>query len=523
MTQLPKDQAPAVTAARVRYEIQSRFSPIKNLTPQRIVTMLEQFDRGILRDAAWMMDKVERTDDMLQTVAPKRKKGLSRQEYDIVAYESWENLGTAAQLEAQKEFLEDFYNRLTTTHALKRNVRGGVRKMIYQMADAIGKEYAVHNISWLPGRDGSLTASLTFTPLWFFEATDGELRFLQSAGQLHGVELEPLRWMVTCGDGLMVASLVAYMFKHLPLKDWLVYSGRCGMPFVANATDAAYGSKEWDDGIEALKSIAQEFAMQHSRGSEISIHDMTVSGELPMPQLVERMDRALAMLWRGADLSTMSSKDGMGASLQQDESDLLVEDDIEMINETLEHALSLPALRWKFGNEVKPLCSFKLTAPDRQDEKAEQDKLHAAADYGVPIDQADYCERLNIVGTGERTKDAVLTPPEKNPAPKNPAATDMANASNEEVSQIAQALAEDFADLQPLLAAVEAAPTPEEYVDALEAFATALREREIDPAQSAYAQLLEAALGTAVVAGASSSQADTIREQDAPTTLDSIK
>jgi phage gp29-like protein len=502
MTQLPKDQAPAVTAARVRYEIQSRFSPIKNLTPQRIVTMLEQFDRGILRDAAWMMDKVERTDDMLQTVAPKRKKGLSRQEYDIVAYESWENLGTAAQLEAQKEFLQDFYNRLTTTHALKRNVRGGVRKMIYQMADAIGKEYAVHNISWLPGRDGSLTASLTFTPLWFFEATDGELRFLQSAGQLHGVELEPLRWMVTCGDGLMVASLVAYMFKHLPLKDWLVYSGRCGMPFVANATDAAYGSKEWDDGIEALKSIAQEFAMQHSRGSEISIHDMTVSGELPMPQLVERMDRALAMLWRGADLSTMSSKDGMGASLQQDESDLLVEDDIEMINETLEHALSLPALRWKFGNEVKPLCSFKLTAPDRQDEKAEQDKLHAAADYGVPIDQADYCERLNIVGTGEMSADAILTPP-KQISDSAPGATDMANATTAEVAQIAEALAEDFADLHPLMAQIEAADTPEDYVDALGALSIALRDREIDPKQSAFAQLLEAALGTAVVDGAS--------------------
>lgn len=79
----------------------------------------------------------------------------------------------------------------------------------------------------------------------------------------------------------------------------------------------------------------------------------------------------------------------------------------------------------------------------------------------------------------------------------------MANATTAEVAQIAEALAEDFADLHPLMAQIEAADTPEDYVDALGALSIALRDREIDPKQSAFAQLLEAALGTAVVDGAS--------------------
>jgi len=47
------------------------------------------------------------------------------------------------------------------------------------------------------------------------------------------------------------------------------------------------------------------------------------------------MDRAIASLWRGSDLSTISA-DNKGASFQQDESDLLLEDAAAMISDTLQ-------------------------------------------------------------------------------------------------------------------------------------------------------------------------------------------
>ena len=42
-----------------------------------------------------------------------------------------------------------------------------------------------------------------------------------------------------------------------------------------------------------------------------------------MPALVERMDRAIAALYRGADLSSISKGEGMGVSLHGEESDML--------------------------------------------------------------------------------------------------------------------------------------------------------------------------------------------------------
>ncbi|MEO0510560.1 MAG: DUF935 family protein [Verrucomicrobiota bacterium] len=505
---IKKNSESKVDISRVRYELQARFNPLKGFTPQKAVRLLEEFDRGILRECAWAMEKIENTDDTIKSVSSKRKKAPSRQPYSIAPYESWEDHGTEAQLQEQTKFLENLFNSLTCTHALERNTRGGVRLAIHQMCDAIGKRYAVHELDWRPQRDGSLELGMTFVPLWFFESTTGLLRFLPRGNNQQGDELEPLGWMVTMGDGLMVATMVNYIYKALPLKDWLTYSERCGMPFVTSATDAKYRSQEWDEGLEALRAIGAEFAAQHSRHAEFKVHDLTAKGQLPYPGMVERAERGIAIIWRGSDLSTMSGEDKMGASLQQDESDILLEDDVDMINETFEHQIVLPALRWKFGRDVKPLCYFKLQAPDRLDEKAEQEKMHKAADYGAEIPMSDYKERLSLPVTADEPQDAILTPAANRAEPAAPSREldDQANATEEELRQLAGTMAEDFEDVLELLQAVEEADTPDEYVAALQALSSALKDRGIDPSQSAFAQLLEKALGTSAAEGAAAVQ-----------------
>lgn len=510
--QLPKGE-PALTTVRVQQDILTRFNPLRNLTPQKVVRMLEEYDRGVLREVAWMMDKVERLDDMTKTVASKRKKALGRLDWSIKPYESWEELGTPRQLENQQKFLRGVYNNVRATHAQERNIRGGIQKAVVQMADAIGKGYAAHELSWETSRSGNLSLSMTFIPLWYFENTTGELRFLPTSGSATGVPLAENQWMVTVGEGLMLATLVAYIYKTLPLKDWLTYSERCGMPFPTMATDATPGSKEWDQAAEALAQVGRDFAALHSRNAEFKIHDLRGSGEMPYPKLVERMDRAIAILWRGSDLGTMSGEDKVGASLQQGESDILIEDDVQMVNETLEFAVSLPALRYRFGQDVQPMCYFALHAPDRLDEKAEQDKMHKAADYGVRIPVSDYRERMNIPG-GEDDRDAVLVPPASAPS-LQPGFNPMANAvqlhaEGENAAAYRRNALERLInarqqDLAPVLAAVdelERETDPDAFAGRLATLEQRLTELLPDPSTSETAKVIEAILGGALVSGA---------------------
>jgi len=401
--------APQITRERIVSDRRLRFNPIRHLSPESLSRALDAFHLGYLRPAALLWDAMERRDDVLQGVAAKRKKAVARLDWEIVAFEPT----PAAQL--HRRALEYFYNNLTATHACEPDQRGGVALLIKQMLDALGKKYAVHEIAWqrrpvtgaVSGEDlprTQLTATFYFAPLWFFEARTGPLRFLKDELAYDGVELAPGQWLVTAGDGLMESCSIAYLFKHLPLRDWLVYCERNGMPGVRGVTEAAPGTPEWDSAREAVRDFGAEFQALMSRGTEITPVDLSTKGELPYPSLVERMDRAMAALWRGADLSTLSKGQGLGASLQADEMALLQEDDAAMISETLNAQVDTVVVRELFG-QVTPQAGFRLKADDDAARLTHLELLERLVKLGAPVAVSGLHERFGLTAPapGEAT------------------------------------------------------------------------------------------------------------------------
>jgi phage gp29-like protein len=383
---------------------------------------------------------MERRDDVLQGVAAKRKKAVARLQWEILPLD---NSPAAARHRAALQF---FYQNLTVTHACDPQERGALALLIKQMLDALGKKYAVHEISWqrLPnpgltiptgtptlnsdnapdpfannsnvsssssqpetttsnaspsthtlGTRTLLTATFRFAPLWFFEARTGPLRFLTEDTAADGLDLAPGQWLVTVGDGLMESSSIAYLFKHLPLRDWLIYCERNGMPGVRGVTDAAPGTPEWDAARDAVRDFGAEFNALMSRGTEIDPIDLASRGELPYPALVERMDRALAALWRGADLSTLSKSNALGASVQSSETDLLEQDDATLVSETLNTQVDAVVIRELFGHE-QPRARFRLLPRQDSARQAYLDLVERLVKLGVPVTLAGLHERLGL-------------------------------------------------------------------------------------------------------------------------------
>ena len=273
------------------------------------------------------------------------------------------------------------------------------------MLDALGKEYAVHEIVWQRSpstiENSSefprtlLTATFRFAPLWFFEARTGPLRFLPEELAYEGIDLAPGQWLVTTGEGLMESCSIAFLFKHLPLRDWLVYCERNGMPGVRGVTEAAPGTAEWDAAREAVRDFGAEFQALMSRGTEISPVDLSTRGELPYPLLVERMDRAMAALWRGADLATISKGQGLGASLQANETTLLQHDDAALVSETLNAQVDTWIVRELFGNE-RPRAGFQLKTDNDAARLTHLELLERLVRLGVPVATAGIHERLGL-------------------------------------------------------------------------------------------------------------------------------
>ncbi len=367
-----------ISAERARRGLQSRFFPIRSLTPESLARQLDEFQAGNFRLVAQTWDAIQRRDDVLQGVASKRKKAVARLGWEVLTIED------TPEAETHRRALEFFYKNLTTTSAVDQNQKGGLVLLIEQMMDSVGKKYAVHEIVWnpvtgqtvdefhgrndedgevLPAQSSSLlTATFRFVPLWFFENRTGRLRFLEKDSSFDGVELDDDAWLVTMGDGLMESCSVAYLYKNLPLRDWLIYSERNGMPGVKGVTDALPGSTEWDQALEAVEDFGAEFHALMGRGTEIEAIDLTARGELPYPKLVERMDKAIIALWRGADLSTLSASSGVGASVQKSETQLIEHHDARIISETLNTQVDRVVIKYLFGTEhVKACIQLKLS------------------------------------------------------------------------------------------------------------------------------------------------------------------
>lgn len=380
-----------VSASRAKTNIEHRFNPIRDLTPEKLGRYLDSFDRGFLRDVALVWDKIRRRDAQAGSVIGKRERAIALLDWEILTTEE------SPEAQAQKEALEYFYNNLRVGHALDGNQVGGFSLLVSQMMSAIGMKYAAHEIIWKPQATAAegprIKAELVQVPIWFFENTTGRLRFIDNEYALYGRDLEENGWLVTVGEGLMEATSVAYIFKNLTLKDWVYYSEKFGQPGIHGKTDAAEDSPEWNRFVEAVQSFGNDFAIVTGLAGEIKELAFGAKGELPFPKLVDYMDRTIAILWRGGDLSTNSAGAGdVGANGQDEERDEIAEADALKISETLNEQLDRPALAYLFATE-EPLAYIRIKNKTRPDVAAERATDQFLIDAGVPVAQEDLAKR----------------------------------------------------------------------------------------------------------------------------------
>ena len=384
-----------VNAAAVYLYRQARFQPIAQLNPESLSWQLSEWNVGTMRRFSLTMDAIENRDAVIKSVTGKLKHALSRRSFEIVKVEGKD----VDQAEADKhaEVLSHFYNNIECTNAIDRNVRGGFSTLVEQMMDAALKKYACHEIVWKPQVDGSLHATFVFVPLWFFENRTGSLRFCGNFAW-DGIPLKDGNWCITVGDGIMEAISVAWMYKTISMRDWLIYSEKHGMPGIVGKTPFSAGSAGFNAIEEAVRAVSTDFSAVIGMQDTIEAVQFGQQGQLPYPPLVEYMDKAISALARGADLSTLSSSSsasgtGQGASLQGDESDLIEQHYGQIISETLNHYVDPYVLKWHFGDDVVPKAYAKLNVPKRKDVTSELAVDNALVAMGVSLSKADACER----------------------------------------------------------------------------------------------------------------------------------
>lgn len=401
-----------------------RRAMMSSLSAETLGSALDGFTRGELRNAVQLWETIAERDDIIANVKSKREKSIARRDWQIVTdadaaandsrsrrlQQPGQKLRAAkpatpeqlAQAEAQKAVLKDFWGNVKAVNAFDRNERGGFAKLLKQMMSAVSFRYAAHHIVWRVTPGDKLRATFEFVPLTFFENTSGELRFCPSGYELTGQELAPDEWMVTTGDGLMIAASIGYLAKRNAFADWMIFSERVGVPGVLGRTPHGADTAEGQAMAQAVEDFGADFKAVIYGDVDGSSKLETITfgagaSTLPMPALIEGVNRRLAGLWRGADLSTVSSTSGQGtgATLQGEETDILECDDASNLMETLDE-ISLRVLKWHFGEDVEPYAYLKIIVPTIEDQKALQGSIEMLVKHGAPVAVNDALERFGF-------------------------------------------------------------------------------------------------------------------------------
>jgi phage gp29-like protein len=344
---------------RIEQAIRQKYSPCPELTLENINSQLNAFRIGELRGAARTWEFMLERDGELFCNASKRFADVSRLPWEIMMDEE------SAEAEAHQDALTYFFNQLRATSVLEQDETGGLELLLRQMMTAQAHRYSVHEILMRIDDAGKKKVSAEFRhcPVWFFESRKGRLGFLREEFAIYGEPLKPGDWLTAVGAGLMRPISIAYIVKHYPLRDWLLYCSRFGIPSIHAETTAAKDSPEYKDFVTALENFVNNWIVVTNAGAKISLLEAKGSGtSLPFEPLVDRVDKLYSKLFRGSDLATGSQKDSVGASLQVSELNVFVQDDAVWACAAINERVVRPLIQYLF-NTNSPKAWLKLLPP----------------------------------------------------------------------------------------------------------------------------------------------------------------
>jgi phage gp29-like protein len=392
------DTKPIFGASAVQFIRMSMFNPLRDFRPQKLSLWIQEQEQGFLSSALRAWEAMARRDDTIITVKGKKEDAVAQRSWSILhTSKAKDDAGTARESQSQKERLEYFWNNMTCISAWDRNVKGGFAQFCRFVVHVQSMRYGGIHFNWKISSKG-ITAELEFVPGWLFENLTGELRFLgTNPATVYGMPLDPQNWLPIAGRGIMEAASLCYAYKHLGLETWIKFCARHGMPFPLGKTPAAPNSPEWRQMELAVKGINNDGGAVIGDGADITLIEAGGSaGVSPSKELIERLDRALSAMFRGGDLSTMSSTagQGTGSNQQTNEGKIVENADCQFVSEVMQQ-IEKKVLEWYDGEGVEALAFGNIKGPSMADTEQEMKIDEAAVKYGIPIAVADWCERYN--------------------------------------------------------------------------------------------------------------------------------
>lgn len=414
----PIQPAKPATTEMFATMIRDRFScyPSKNLTPDRLSSILEQANMGYCREAAELFEEFEEKDPHIYSVLQTRKLALLGLDWEIVpASESAFDKKVA-------KFVEEKLLKIP-------NFQG----VMLDLLDAIGKGYAIQEILWKVENSEVVPSRLQWihpkNVTWLNSIYP---RILTETDQSLGIEPPP--WKVIMHlykaksghdtrNGVLRVISWMYLFKNYTIKDWVTFNEVFGMPIRVGKYDPGAEAADIDKLANAVKNMGADAAGVISKNTEIEFIESTRgSGRMnPYQMLIDFANKEISKAVLGQTLtSDASGQTGTYSTAKIHEmvrQDIL-EADADSLGNTITDQLIKPIVGFNFPNGWEiPLPRFWIKAEAEEDLKALSETYKNLAGINFPIPLSHIRETFGIPEAKDGEEVTGLPKP---PAPAKP-------------------------------------------------------------------------------------------------------
>jgi phage gp29-like protein len=343
-----------------------RDYPADGLTPQRLIAVLREADRGSLSASMDLFEQMEEKDAHLFSVANTRRLAVTGLAWEVVSAADtpgWSVIRGQRRDRALADEAAAYCNEVL------RHVRGFEESLVH-LSLALGRNISLVELAWEATPSGLRLGELQ--PVDFGRLLLGELdevRVLTEEASREGIEPPPNKFIVHVPQavsghpsrgGLLRVTALAYLGKHFAIKDWLIFAEIFGMPVRIARYAPNASTEEKRELLEMMHQLGADATGIFSKAVEVEIQQTRMPGETNLYEnLCLYFDREMSKAWLGQTLTTDTIRRRASEPAAQVHERVrrdVRDDDLRKEATTLRRDLLGPLTRLEFGPEAPVPC-----------------------------------------------------------------------------------------------------------------------------------------------------------------------
>lgn len=367
----------------------AQYNPLRSLTFQRAVSLLEEGERGAYADLQWTYRSIEKRDATLRGLVQLRTGAIKKLDWDIKLVDG----ADPALAEAQAKVLRAAYERIS-------NLRQAIAFLA--LAEFRGFSHLEKRYQGDNPADGVIRLEPVDQWHWVRDTCNGpwEYNADASAGATRGTPIQPEHFIVReVGSPINEIGLICYLRKNLSQKDWDGFVETYGIPplFIEMPPNTPPDKEEEYQAM--AEAVIGDLRGTLPSGAKVQNGGDGARGVNPFRDHLTYQDEQLVLAGTSGKLAMLTAPTGLGSGVaegHQDTFDSLAQAEAGEISEVFQRQFDRAVLDSSGFAGAPALAYFELAAVAKEDAGLLLDNAVKAKAAGFQADAAELTEKVGM-------------------------------------------------------------------------------------------------------------------------------